>query len=103
MAARRPVMMPGNTTKNFVAKMEMKTEMVPLVVPRVRHSENQQYVRYSQTFFYILYTNKLNTPFFARGSSIRYTFGALEWLLSFVIPFNESKVAWCPLKLLEVT
>ena len=38
----------------------------------------------------LLYMYKLNTPFFARGSSIRYTFGALEWLLSFVSPFNES-------------
>ena len=33
---------------------------------------------------------KLNTPFFARESSFRYTFGALEWLLSLVGAFNES-------------
>ena len=32
---------------------------------------------------------KLNTPF-ARESSFRYTFGALEWLLSLVGAFNES-------------
>ena len=35
---------------------------------------------------------KLNTPFFARESSIRYTFGALELLLSCVSPLKNLKV-----------
>ena len=43
-----------------------------------------------QKFKNILY--KLNTPFFARESSIRYTFGALELLLSCVSPLKNLKV-----------
>ena len=41
--------------------------------------------------------HKLNTPFFVRESSIRYTFGALEWLLYCVSPLKNlmlSHVSW---------